>query len=81
MLKVLEHLLVSRPIEQPEYPAYNEAVKELLTDTMYEIQRLATKMPDQLLVRTFLLNDMTVLTFFRRFTINSNQKSTRSFRL
>ncbi len=50
MLKVLEHLLMSRPAEQPEYPAYNEAVKELLTDTMYEIQRLATKMPDQLLV-------------------------------
>lgn len=51
MLKVLEHILMSRPIEQPEYTAYNEAVKELLTDGTYELQRLASKMPDQLLVR------------------------------
>lgn len=50
MLKVLEHILMSRPIEQPEFNAYNEAVKELQTDGMYELQRLASKMPDQLLV-------------------------------
>jgi hypothetical protein len=50
MLKVLEHILMSRPVEQPEYSAYNDAVKELQTDGMYELQRLASKMPDQLLV-------------------------------
>lgn len=50
MLKVLEHILISRPAEQPEYGAYNDAVKELQTDGMYELQRLASKMPDQLLV-------------------------------
>jgi exportin-5 len=50
MLKVLEHILMSRPIEQPQYSAYNDAVKELQTDGMYELQRLAGKMPDQLLV-------------------------------
>ncbi|PMD42621.1 ARM repeat-containing protein [Hyaloscypha variabilis F] len=49
MLKVLEHILMSRPVEQPEFSAYNEAVKELQTDGMYELQRLASKMPDQLL--------------------------------
>jgi exportin-5 len=50
MLKVLEHILMSRPVEQPEFNAYNDAVKELQTDGMYELQRLASKMPDQLLV-------------------------------
>jgi hypothetical protein len=51
MLKVLEHILMSRSVEQLQYTAYTEAVKELLTDGIYELQRLATKMPDQLLVR------------------------------
>lgn len=50
MLKVLEHILMSRPVEQPECAAYTEAVKELQADSMYELQRLAGKMPDQLLV-------------------------------
>ena len=50
MLKVLEHILMSRPVEQPQCNAYNDAVKELQTDGMYELQRLASKMPDQLLV-------------------------------
>jgi exportin-5 len=50
MLKVLEHILMSQPVEHPEYTAYSEAVKELQVDGMYELQRLATKMPDQLLV-------------------------------
>jgi exportin-5 len=49
MLKVLEHILMSRPVEQPEHSAYSDAVKELQADGMYELQRLATKMPDQLL--------------------------------
>lgn len=50
MLKVLEQLLTSRHVERPEYPAYNDAVKELQADSVYELQRLASKMPDQLLV-------------------------------
>ena len=50
MLKVLEHILMSRPAEHPEYTVYAEAVKELQADSMYELQRLASKMPDQLLV-------------------------------
>lgn len=54
MLKVLEHILMSRPIEQSEHTAYNDAVKELQIDGMYELQRLASKMPDQLLVSLIL---------------------------
>jgi exportin-5 len=49
MLQVLEHILMSRPVEHPEHSAYSDAVKELQTDGMYELQRLASKMPDQLL--------------------------------
>ncbi|KAL3426143.1 nuclear import and export protein [Phlyctema vagabunda] len=49
MLKVLEHILMISPVEHLDQPAYTDAVKELQTDTMYELQRLATKMPDQLL--------------------------------
>jgi exportin-5 len=52
MLKVLEHILMSRPIERQDQSAYNDAVKELQADSTYELQRLAGKMPDQLLVRT-----------------------------
>ncbi len=51
MLTVLEHILMSQPVEHLEYAAYSDAVKELQVDSMYELQRLATKMPDQLLVR------------------------------
>ncbi len=50
MLRVLEHVLMSRPAERPEYPAYTDAVKELQADGVYELQRIATKMPDSLLV-------------------------------
>ncbi|RFU29118.1 hypothetical protein B7463_g7211, partial [Scytalidium lignicola] len=49
MLKVLEHILMSRPVEKPEYGVYSDAVKELQTDGLHELQRLATRMPDQLL--------------------------------
>ncbi|PBP25975.1 ARM repeat-containing protein [Diplocarpon rosae] len=49
MLKVLEHILMSRPVERPEYPSYNDAVKEFQADGVYELQRIASKMPDQLL--------------------------------
>jgi exportin-5 len=51
MLKVLEHLLMSRAVDKPEYQAYTDAVKELQTDSMYELRRIAIKMPNQLFVR------------------------------
>ena len=49
MLRVLEHILMSRPVEFPEHSSYSEAVKELQADNIHELQRLASKMPDQLL--------------------------------
>lgn len=50
MLKVLQHILMIQPLEQPDNTAYTEAVKELQVESMYELQRLASKMPNQLLV-------------------------------
>lgn len=50
LLKVLEHILMSSPEEHPIHNAYNEAVKEFQSDSTYELQRLARRMPDQLLV-------------------------------
>ncbi|KAF7882970.1 hypothetical protein EAF00_011459 [Botryotinia globosa] len=49
MLKVLEHILMTQPMEYPNASAYTEAVKELQAESAYELQRLAGKMPDQLL--------------------------------
>ncbi|KAF7943458.1 hypothetical protein EAE96_011384 [Botrytis aclada] len=49
MLKVLEHILMIQPMEYPNASAYTEAVKELQAESAYELQRLAGKMPDQLL--------------------------------
>ncbi|TVY16866.1 Uncharacterized protein LARI1_G004643 [Lachnellula arida] len=49
MLKVLEHILMSQPTENPEHASYSEAVKELQADCMSELQRLASKMPNHLL--------------------------------
>jgi exportin-5 len=60
MLKVLEHILMSQPAEHPEHAAYSEAVKELQVDGMYELQRLATKMPDQLLVSSVMMTYQSV---------------------
>jgi exportin-5 len=50
MLKVLEHILMTRPMENPAYPAYSEAIKDLQQDCTHELHRLAMKMPDHLLV-------------------------------
>jgi exportin-5 len=50
MLKVLEHLMC-QPAEKPEYQAYTDAVKELQTDAMHELRRIAIKMPNQVFVR------------------------------
>ncbi|KAI0121639.1 armadillo-type protein [Xylariales sp. AK1849] len=49
MLKVLEHILLTWPAPQPEYRHYNDAIKDLQTESMLELQRLAAKMPDHLL--------------------------------
>lgn len=51
MLKVLKHILMTRPVERPSCPAYSEAVRELQSDCTHELQRLAIKMPDFLMVR------------------------------
>lgn len=52
MLKVLEHILMTWPALEPEYRAFNDAVKDLQGESMIELQRLAVEMPDHLLVRS-----------------------------
>jgi exportin-5 len=49
MLKVLEHILMTWPALQPEHHAYNDSIKDLQSESMVELQRLASKMPDHLL--------------------------------
>ncbi|KAH0609395.1 uncharacterized protein H6S33_012881 [Morchella sextelata] len=49
MLKILEHVLLTRPVEHPNH-AYTDAVKELMSVCTTEIQRLAMKMPDHLML-------------------------------
>lgn len=51
MLKVLEHILMTWPALDPEHRAFNEATKDLQGESMVELQRLASEMPDHLLVR------------------------------
>jgi len=50
MLKVLEHILMTWPSPHPEYRLFNDAIKDLQSESMVELQRLASKMPDHLLV-------------------------------
>ena len=50
MLKVLEHIIVTWPASQPDHRNFNEAIKDLQGESMLELQRLASKMPDHLLV-------------------------------
>ncbi|KAH8887112.1 hypothetical protein GQ53DRAFT_333612 [Thozetella sp. PMI_491] len=49
MLKVLEHILMTWPAPQPEHKLFNDAIKDLQTESMVELQRLASKMPDHLI--------------------------------
>lgn len=53
MFKVLEHILMARPIDPPEPKntenRYTAAVKEMKADAMAELQKLGSKMPNQLL--------------------------------
>ncbi|KAK8922404.1 hypothetical protein VCV18_006458 [Metarhizium anisopliae] len=51
MLKVLEHILLTWPALEPEYRAYNDAIKDLQSESMIELQRLAAEMPDHLLTK------------------------------
>lgn len=39
------------PALQPEHKVFNDAIRDLQTESMVELQRLASKMPDPLLVR------------------------------
>ncbi|KAF8461021.1 armadillo-type protein [Kalaharituber pfeilii] len=50
MLKILEHVLLTQAPDLPQYPAYNDAIKLLQTVCTTEIQRLAVKMPDHLMM-------------------------------
>ncbi len=50
MLKVLEHILMTWPAPQPEHKLFNDAIKDLQTESVVELQRLASKMPDHLIV-------------------------------
>ncbi|PGH11682.1 hypothetical protein AJ79_04705 [Helicocarpus griseus UAMH5409] len=45
-LKVLEHILMTNPVDRPEFPAYSEAVKELHNMATYEVRRLAIRYAD-----------------------------------
>ncbi|KAL2865836.1 karyopherin MSN5 [Aspergillus lucknowensis] len=45
-LKVLEYILLTRLPDQPEFPAYSEAVKELHGLASHELRRLATRYAD-----------------------------------
>lgn len=49
MLKVLEQILMNKAVEHQGNAKYTEAVKEMQTDSLYELQRLAINMPDYLL--------------------------------
>lgn len=50
MLKVLGHILATWPAAVPEHKIFNDAIKELQSESIVELQRLAGKMPDHLLV-------------------------------
>lgn len=52
MLKVLEHIILTWPMLEPEYRAYNDAIKDFQVESMLELHRLAIGMPDHLLVGT-----------------------------
>ncbi|PTB44737.1 uncharacterized protein TrAFT101_003280 [Trichoderma asperellum] len=49
MLKVLEHIILTWPVLEPEYRAYNDAIKDFQVESMLELHRLAVGMPDHLL--------------------------------
>lgn len=50
MLNVLEHIILTWPTLEPDHRAFNDAIKDLQGESMIELQRLASEMPDHLLV-------------------------------
>ena len=52
-LKVLEHILMSRTDDRPEFPAYSEAVRELHGLANHELRRLAMRYADYFAVRYY----------------------------
>lgn len=62
MLKVLEHILMTWPSLEPEYRAFNDSIKDLQSESMVELQRLASEMPDHLLVRLVVCHQGQMLT-------------------
>ena len=81
MLKVLEHILVTWPATHPDHRAYTDAIKELQSESLAELQRLAAKMPDHLLVREppapIICASTLANCVFRKSMIKSRPKSTR----
>lgn len=55
-LKALEHILMTRLVDQPEYPAYSEAVKELHGLASHELRRLAMRYSDYFSVMPYHLD-------------------------
>ena len=48
--KVFEHILETSCYDEPNYNAYSDAVKELQGFCFHQLQRLAIRFPDQLIV-------------------------------
>lgn len=51
-LKVLEHILMTRLPDHPEFPAYSESVKELHGLASHELRRLAIRYAEYFAVST-----------------------------
>lgn len=49
MMRVLESILLTREPARSDAPTYSEAVTELHDETLHDLIRIASKMPDQLL--------------------------------
>lgn len=49
-LKVLEHILMTHLEDQPQYPAYSEAVRELHSLASHELRRLSMRYADYFFV-------------------------------
>ncbi|KAL8735589.1 MAG: hypothetical protein Q9166_000758 [cf. Caloplaca sp. 2 TL-2023] len=47
--KIFEYILDTRHLDNPSFPAYSEAVKDLQSLCIHELQRLAMKFPDYLI--------------------------------
>lgn len=62
-LKVLEHILMTRLEDHPQYPAYSEAVKELHSLASHELRKLSMRCADY-----FFVSHLQTLAFLRRAT-------------